>query len=86
MINIHPALLPAFKGLDTHARALATGPRNEVRGFGRVARNIRPPRPGRKPKSGDQVRVPEKRVPHFKPGKELRERVDAMVGQPIKED
>ncbi|MET0964708.1 MAG: HU family DNA-binding protein, partial [Noviherbaspirillum sp.] len=40
----------------------------------------------RNPKSGDKVMVPEKRVPHFKPGKELRERVDAMVGQPIKED
>ena len=36
--------------------------------------------------TGDKVMVPEKRVPHFKPGKQLRERVDAMVGQPIIED
>ena len=41
---------------------------------------------GRNPRSGEQVVIPEKLVPHFKPGKELRERVDAMVGQPIKED
>jgi integration host factor subunit beta len=39
----------------------------------------RPARVGRNPKSGEQVRVPEKRVPHFKPGKDLRERVDLPV-------
>ena len=72
--------------LDAMADALATGQRIEIRGFGSFALNILPPRTGRNPKSGDKVMVPEKRVPHFKPGKELRERVDAMVGQPIKED
>ena len=40
---------------------------------------VRKPRVGRNPKSGDKVMVQEKRVPHFKPGKELRERVDATV-------
>ena len=72
--------------LDAMADALATGQRIEIRGFGSFALNCRPPRIGRNPKSGDKVMVPEKRVPHFKPGKELRERVDAMVGQPIKDD
>jgi len=66
--------------------ALATGQRIEIRGFGSFALNSRPPRIGRNPKSGDKVMVPEKRVPHFKPGKQLRERVDAMVGQPIIND
>jgi integration host factor subunit beta len=72
--------------LDAMADSLAVGQRIEIRGFGSFALNRRPPRIGRNPKSGERVMVPEKRVPHFKPGKELRERVDAMVGQPIKED
>lgn len=72
--------------LDAMTDALATGQRIEIRGFGSFALNCRPPRIGRNPKSGDKVMVPEKRVPHFKPGKELRERVDAMVGQPIRDD
>lgn len=65
--------------LDAMAQALATGQRIEIRGFGSFALSSRPPRIGRNPKSGDKVMVPEKRVPHFKPGKELRERVDAMT-------
>ena len=69
--------------LDAMTGALASGQRIEIRGFGSFALNSRPPRIGRNPKSGDKVMVPEKRVPHFKPGKQLRERVDAMVGQPI---
>ncbi|MBK4738095.1 integration host factor subunit beta [Noviherbaspirillum pedocola] len=72
--------------LDAIADALAAGQRIEIRGFGSFAVNVRPPRTGRNPKSGEKVMVPEKWAPHFKPGKELRERVDAMVGQPIKED
>ena len=72
--------------LDAMTDALSAGQRIEIRGFGSFALNSRPPRIGRNPKSGDTVMVPEKRVPHFKPGKELRERVDAMVGQPIKDD
>ena len=62
--------------LDAMAGALARGDRIEIRGFGSFALNYRPPRLGRNPKSGDKVQVPEKYVPHFKAGKELRERVD----------
>jgi integration host factor subunit beta len=62
--------------LDAMTDALAGGQRIEIRGFGSFALNYRPPRLGRNPKSGDRVQVPAKYVPHFKAGKELRERVD----------
>ena len=62
--------------LDSMAATLAQGGRIEIRGFGSFALNYRPPRLGRNPKSGDKVQVPPKYVPHFKAGKELRERVD----------
>ena len=62
--------------LDALTSALVKGDRIEIRGFGSFALNYRPPRIGRNPKSGDKVQVPEKHVPHFKAGKELRERVD----------
>jgi integration host factor subunit beta len=62
--------------LDAMTGALARGHRIEIRGFGSFALNYRPPRVSRNPKSGDKVNVPEKYVPHFKAGKELRERVD----------
>lgn len=62
--------------LEALSAALVRGDRIEIRGFGSFALNYRPPRIGRNPKSGDKVNVPEKYVPHFKAGKELRERVD----------
>ncbi|MBI3096310.1 MAG: integration host factor subunit beta [Pseudomonadota bacterium] len=62
--------------LDALTAALVRSDRIEIRGFGSFALNYRPPRVGRNPKSGDKVQVPEKYVPHFKAGKELRERVD----------
>jgi len=62
--------------IDAMSDALSRGDRIEIRGFGSFALNYRPPRVGRNPKSGDKVLVPEKYVPHFKAGKELRERVD----------
>ena len=62
--------------LDSMATTLSSGDRIEIRGFGSFALNYRPPRMGRNPKSGDKVQVPAKYVPHFKAGKELRERVD----------
>lgn len=65
--------------LDTMAEGLAQGQRIEIRGFGSFDLNYRPPRLGRNPKSGDKVEVPPKYVPHFKAGKELRERVDAAL-------
>ncbi|ASM78185.1 integration host factor subunit beta [Vitreoscilla filiformis] len=63
--------------LDAMAEALALGHRIEIRGFGSFSISHRPPRVGRNPRSGAQVDIPEKRVPHFKPGKALREGVDA---------
>ena len=65
--------------LDAMSEALAKGDRIEIRGFGSFSLNYRPPRVGRNPKSGDKVSVPEKWVPHFKAGKELRERVDSCL-------
>ena len=65
--------------LEAMAQALADGQRIEIRGFGSFSLSQRKPRVGRNPKSGEQVLVPGKRVPHFKPGKELRERVDQGV-------
>ncbi|WP_323016995.1 integration host factor subunit beta [Castellaniella sp.] len=62
--------------LDAMADALAQGQRIEIRGFGSFSLSQRQPRVGRNPKSGEKVLVPAKLVPHFKPGKELRERVD----------
>lgn len=62
--------------LDTMSKSLAAGQRIEIRGFGSFGLNYRPPRLGRNPKSGEKVKVPAKYVPHFKAGKELRERVD----------
>ena len=59
---------------------LEKGQRAEIRGFGSFAVNYRPPRNGRNPKSGEQVSVPSKYVPHFKPGKELKDRVNAKAG------
>ncbi|KES11166.1 Bacterial nucleoid DNA-binding protein [Snodgrassella alvi SCGC AB-598-O02] len=65
--------------VDTMTRALAKGQRIEIRGFGSFDLNHRPARLGRNPKTGEKVAVPEKYVPHFKPGKELRERVDKTL-------
>jgi integration host factor subunit beta len=64
--------------LDAMSAALASGSRIEIRGFGSFSLNYRPPRVGRNPKSGERVQVPAKWVPHFKAGKELRERVDGV--------
>jgi len=65
--------------LDAMSEALAQRHRIEIRGFGSFSINRRPPRVGRNPRSGEQVEIPEKLVPHFKPGKALREGVDANV-------
>jgi integration host factor subunit beta len=56
--------------------ALGQGERVELRGFGSFSTKTRNPRVGRNPKTGDAVEVPAKVVPHFKPGKELREKVN----------
>ena len=62
--------------LEYMAQTLSNGERIEIRGFGSFSLHFRPPRVGRNPKSGDPVSLPAKYVPHFKPGKQLRERVD----------
>jgi integration host factor subunit beta len=63
--------------LDAMITSLVKGRRIEIRGFGSFGINFRPPRTGRNPKSGEKVQVPEKFIPHFKAGRELRERVDS---------
>ena len=65
--------------LEMMGGALAEGERIEVRGFGSFSLHFRPPRTGRNPKTGDAVALSGKHVPHFKPGKELRERVSGVV-------
>ena len=62
--------------LGAIGQTLIQGCRVEIRGFGTFALNYRPPRVGRNPKTGERVDVPGKYSPHFKPGKELRERVE----------
>lgn len=63
---------------------LARGERIEIRGFGSFALRTRAPRIGRNPRTGDPVSLPAKCVPHFKSGKDLRERVNAAVQQKSK--
>ena len=67
--------------LDAMGQAMVRGHRIEIRGFGSFTINRRPPRMGRNPRSGESVAIPEKRVPHFKPGKALREAVDQRTAQ-----
>jgi integration host factor subunit beta len=62
--------------LEQMSHSLSSGERIEIRGFGSFSLHYRPPRMGRNPKTGDSVALPGKHVPHFKPGKELRERVN----------
>ena len=62
--------------IDSLGDALSKGGRVEIRGFGSFSLNHRPARLGRNPKTGEKVNVPEKYVPHFKPGKELKIKVD----------
>lgn len=81
LAELHPQLLAKDAELsvkvilETLSATLARGERIEIRGFGSFALNYRPPRQGRNPKTGEKVKVPAKYVPHFKAGKELRERV-----------
>ena len=65
--------------IDSMAQVLATGGRIEIRGFGSFSLHYRAPRVGRNPKTGDAVKLTGKYVPHFKPGKELRDRVNESL-------
>ena len=61
------------------AETLSSGERIEIRGFGSFSLHYREPRQGRNPKTGDSVELEVKHFPHFKPGKELRERVNRSL-------
>jgi integration host factor subunit beta len=67
--------------LEIMSDALAQGERIEIRGFGSFSLHFRPPRQGRNPKTGEAVALSGKYVPHFKPGKDLRERVNDQSGR-----
>ncbi|TWG92537.1 integration host factor subunit beta [Luteimonas sp. J16] len=71
--------------LEMMAASLAQGDRIEIRGFGSFSLHFRPPRTGRNPKTGDAVALPGKYVPHFKPGKDLRERVTDVIPLPAED-
>jgi integration host factor subunit beta len=64
---------------DSMVESLAQGERIEIRGFGSFAVKHRDPREGRNPKTGETVHIPAKRMPHFKIGKELYERINPTV-------
>ena len=66
--------------IEQMSQTLASGDRIEIRGFGSFTLHHRPARIGRNPKSGESVTLDEKYVPHFKPGKELRDRVNNAAG------
>lgn len=72
--------------LEYLTNSMAIGRRVEIRGFGSFSLHYRAPRTGRNPKTGDAVDLSGKYVPHFKPGKEMRERVNQSLadGKPIK--
>ncbi len=61
--------------LGAISQMLTQGHRVEIRGFGSFSLNYRPPRIGRNPKTGERVDVPGKYSPHFKAGKEMRDRI-----------
>jgi integration host factor subunit beta len=67
--------------LDEISAALAKGDRVELRGFGAFSVKVRPARQGRNPRTGAPVEVEEKRVPFFRTGKELRERLNESSGK-----
>ena len=71
--------------LDALTAALVRGDRIEIRGFGSFSLHFRPPRQGRNPKTGEAVALSGKYVPHFKAGKDLRERVNEGIDQPIRD-
>ena len=65
--------------IDHMAKSLTSGERIEIRGFGSFSLHYREARQGRNPKTGDAVELEGKYVPHFKPGKDLRERVNRSI-------
>jgi integration host factor subunit beta len=72
--------------IEQMAQALSSGERIEIRGFGSFSLHYRPPRMGRNPKTGTPVPLVGKHVPHFKPGKELRERVNNSSAEILQDE
>ncbi len=72
--DVEMAVKSIIEGMNL---SLSSGERIEIRGFGSFSLHKRPERIGRNPKTGEPVSLPEKHVPHFKPGKEMRDRVDS---------
>ena len=67
--------------IDQMVNGLASGKRIEIRGFGSFSLHYRAARVGRNPKTGEQVQLAGKHVPHFKPGKEMRDRVNDSLNR-----
>ncbi len=80
LLNYRDVELAVKLILEQMSDSLSRGDRIEIRGFGSFTLHHRPPRIGRNPKSGESVKLDEKFVPHFKPGKELRDRVNDAAG------
>ena len=78
-LTVQDAAVSVKEMLDAIGHALVQGGRVEIRDFGSFSLNHRPARTGRNPKSGETVSVPDKYVPHFKAGKDLRKRVDQSM-------
>ncbi len=77
-LNVKDVELAVKNIIQYLSDALAEGQRIEIRGFGSFTLRYRHPRMGRNPRTGDPVALPAKRVPHFKAGKDLRERVNVV--------
>ncbi len=75
-LNVKDVELAVKTVIEQMSQALSQGHRIEIRGFGSFSLHYRAPRTGRNPKTGDAVQLGAKYVPHFKPGKELREQVN----------
>lgn len=80
LLNYRDVELAVRLILEQMSDNLSSGERIEIRGFGSFTLHHRPPRMGRNPKSGEPVELGEKYVPHFKPGKALRDRVNDAAG------
>ncbi len=77
-LSIRDVELAVKSIIDMMAYSLSSGQRIEIRGFGSFSLHYRAPRTGRNPKTGESVSLHGKHVPHFKPGKNLREKVDQV--------
>ena len=82
-LSVKDVELAVKRVLEYMSESLASGERIEIRGFGSFSLHYRAPRKGRNPKTGDTVELAGKYVPHFKPGKEMRERVNENAGNGI---